>query len=51
MEQLKRQGDRMPGRAEGLDETAGARRTAPRETPETTAEETDAESHIIRGVD
>lgn len=51
VEQLKTQGDRVPGRAEGLEETVGARRAAPRETPETTSEEADPESHIIRGVD
>lgn len=51
MEQLKTQGDHVPGRSEGLEETVGARRAAPRETPETSTEEVDAESHIIRGVD
>ncbi|ARZ71256.1 hypothetical protein M1P56_10445 [Streptomyces sp. HU2014] len=51
MDQLKGHSDRKQGRGEGLEETARVRRAAPRETPETTNEEADPESHIIRGVD
>ncbi|MGW1076576.1 hypothetical protein [Streptomyces sp. NPDC002537] len=51
MEQLKTQGDRVPGRGEGPEEGAAVRGAAPRESADTTAEEADAESHIIRGID
>ncbi|MCC3769301.1 hypothetical protein [Streptomyces sp. UNOC14_S4] len=51
MDQLKTQSDRSPVGGEVLEESTTPRRAAQHETPDTTAEDADAESHIIRGMD